>query len=122
MTAYPAKRAAPAFLIEFSVALAFYTAAALASGSLGTLWSRLAPLLAFGLMLMAVLRYYRRSDEFARRRFLESAALSLAAGCFALLAFAFLTGAGLPALALTWALPTLGACLLFTSAIRAVRG
>jgi hypothetical protein len=121
----PVKLAGRAYLIEFSLVIALYVGAVLvrpwliahAADSHLVLAAKLLPVLPIWLMLVAVWRHYRRIDEFARLRFLETVAIAFGVGSCAIVSYAFLVDAGLPELALTWAWPTLAASWGITSAI-----
>jgi len=121
----PVKYAGRSYLIEFSAVMLLYVAAVLgrpwliahSEGSNALLAAKLVPIIPIWLMLVAVWRHYRRIDEFAKRRFLETLAIAFGVGSCAIVSYAFLVDAGLPELAITWAWPTLAASWGITSAI-----
>jgi hypothetical protein len=78
----------------------------------------LSPMLGFVLMLWALVRQFRRMDEFIRQLFLENAAI--AAGITAGLTFTygFLEGAGYPRLSMFTVWVLLCACLGLTATVR----
>lgn len=122
------KSAGRNYLIEFSLVLGLYAATAggrpwliaHAHNPSLALAATLAPILPIWLMLAVVWRYYRHIDEYAQKRFLETLAMSFGIGSCALVTYAFLTDAGLPPLALSWAWPTLAAAWLITTFVRRI--
>ena len=124
----PVKSAGKTYLIEFSIVIVLYSVAAgmrpwliaHAHNPSLALAATLAPILPVWLMLAVVWRYYRHIDEYEQKRFLETLAMSFGIGSCALVTYAFLTDAGLPPLALTWAWPTLAASWLITTFVRSI--
>lgn len=124
----PVKTAGRDYIIEFSIALGLYAAAAggrpwliaHAGNHTLSLAATVLPIVPVWLMLAVVWRYYRRIDEFAQRRFLETLAVSFGLGSCAIMSYAFLADAGLPPLAITWAWPTLASFWLINSGVRSI--
>jgi hypothetical protein len=112
------KYAGRTYLIEFGAVAAFYTLADSARPWLEGLTQNptlhllavALPVVPIWLMLVVVIRFYRRVDELEKLKLLENVAI--AAGVMACLttSYALLEDAGLPKLALTWAWPTLAVC------------
>ena len=82
----------------------------------------ISPMIGFGLMGWALVRQYRRVDEFIRRLLLENAAL--AAGVTAVLTFSygFLENAGYPRLSMFVVWPVMGAAWGLVAMIRSASG
>ncbi|HEY5046808.1 MAG TPA: hypothetical protein VII49_02155 [Rhizomicrobium sp.] len=125
----PVKYAGRTYLVEFIFALVLYTVFVVArpwllaqtpEGALRVIVIAL-PVIPIWLMLLVVVRHYRRIDELQRLKLLEN--VSIAAGvtaCF-VVSWSLLEDAGLPKLAITWAWPTLVACWLIGIGINALR-
>lgn len=123
------KYAGRTYLIEFGAVAAFYTIAALARPHLLAptqeptlrIVAAALPIIPIWLMLGVVIRFYRRVDELEKVKLLEN--IAIAAGVMACLttSYAVLENAGLPALALTWAWPTLAICWGIATGISALR-
>jgi hypothetical protein len=124
----PVKQAGRTYLIEFSIVMALYVLAVLvrpwliaqAPNADLAIAAKLIPIVPIWLMLLAVLRHYRRIDEFERLKFLQTVAIAFGVSSCAIVSYAFLEDAGLPQLAITWAWPTLAASWGMTSAIMSI--
>ncbi len=111
----PVKYAGRDYIVEMIVASALYIGAALSRHWLIAIArphglemaAALVPALPVWAMLWVVWRYYRRIDEFEKKRFLETLAISFGIGSCLLCSFAFAADAGLSELDITWAWPTL---------------
>ena len=121
----PVKYASRDYVIEVVIVTALYVGAATirhwliaraASYGLGTA-AAVVPALPIWALFWVVLRYYRRIDEFEKRRFLETLAISFGIGSCLLVTYAFLAEAGLSQLDITWAWPTLAVTWGLTGAI-----
>ena len=121
----PVKSAGRLYLLECAIVMGLYVAAVwirpwlvayAATPELGTA-AKVLPALPIWLMLVSVWRYYRRIDEFERQKFLVTLAISFGIGSCVIVTYAFLTDAGLPPLAITWAWPTLAVSWALTTAI-----
>ena len=119
MTAATSVKQAPvAYLAEFGVAVTLFVAAMLARGKyadhVDNPTERLAllalPIVPIWLMLLAVIRHYRRIDELAKLVLVRN--LALAAGLTACIvtSYGLLTDAGLRPLAIGWAWPVMATC------------
>jgi hypothetical protein len=124
----PVKYAGRTYLIEFSLALALYVAIILARPWLIAHTpnvaladaAKIAPALPVWLMFAAVWRHYQRIDEFDKLKFLQTLAIAFGIGSCAIVTYSFLQDAGLPALTITWAWPTLAASWIITNAIMSI--
>jgi len=114
------------YVIEVAVVSALYVAAAMirhwlivrASPYGLTMAAAVAPALPIWALFWVVWRYYRRIDEFEKKRFLETLAISFGVGSCLLVSYAFLTDAGVSQLDITWAWPTLAVTWALTVGIR----
>lgn len=102
------KEAARRYLLELLGSVAVYTALLVAALTFGEpmqpgLWRILvlaSPMLGFGLMFWALVRQYRRMDEFIRRLFLENATMAAAVTVGLTFTYGFLEVAGYPKLSM----------------------
>lgn len=124
----PVKYAGRAYLIEFSFAMAWYIAMILVRPSLIAHapdlaladLAKISPAFPVWLMFAVVWRHYRRIDEFDKLKFLQTLAIAFGIGSCAIVTYSFLEDAGLPALTITWAWPTLAASWIITNAIMSI--
>jgi hypothetical protein len=125
----PVKFAGRTYLIEFTVCVALYTIFVVARPSLLALTHdqsldfaiKVLPIIPIWLVLLVIVRHYRRIDELERLKLLENVAI--AAGITACLttSYSLLEDVGLPKLAITWAWPTLATCWGVATGISALR-
>jgi hypothetical protein len=121
----PVKFASRAYLIELSTVMGFYVAAIVARTWLLAHTAdpmlgqaiKLMPVLPIWLCFLAVLRHYRRIDEYERLQLLKTLAIAFGITSCTLVSYSFGTDAGLPPLAITWAWPTLAVSWGLTAAI-----
>lgn len=126
--AQPVKYAGRSYLIEFSITLALYVGIIFvrpwliehAANVPLAIAAKVAPALPVWLMLAAVWRHYLRIDEFDKLKLLQTLAIAFGTGSSLIVTYSFLEDAGLPALAITWAWPTLAACWIVTHAIMSI--
>ncbi|HWA31292.1 MAG TPA: hypothetical protein VG867_09345 [Rhizomicrobium sp.] len=103
------------YIIEVIIVTALYVGAALIRHWLIALATpygfameaAVIPSLPIWALFWVVWRYYRRIDEFEKKKFLETLAISFGIGSCLLVSYAFLAEAGLSQLDITWAWPTL---------------
>ena len=113
--ASPVKYAGRDYIIEVAIVSALYVGAAAIRHWLiarATPYglaaiTAMVPALPIWALFWVVWRYYRRIDEFERKRFLETLAVSFGLGSCLLVTYAFLADAGISQLGITWAWPTL---------------
>ncbi len=125
----PVKTAGRLYLIELGLTMGLYAGAlfirpwllAAGPGPLAAAAIKILPVVPLWLCLWAVIRQYRRIDEYARLRMLKAVALAFGVGSCLLMSYVFLTDLGLPPLAITWAFPTLAVSWAITSAIFAMQ-
>ncbi|HEY1960809.1 MAG TPA: hypothetical protein VGG69_00200 [Rhizomicrobium sp.] len=112
----PVKYAGRDYIIEMVIVSALYVGAALvhrhwliaAAKPYGLKFAAaVIPALPIWALFWVVWRYYRRIDEFEKKRFLETLAISFGIGSSLVCTYAFLADAGIPELGITWAWPTL---------------
>ncbi len=121
----PVKYAGRDYIIEMIIVSALYTGAALIRHWLIAiarphgleLAAAIVPALPVWAMFWVVWRYYRRIDEFEKKRFLETLAISFGIGSCLLCSYAFMADAGLSRLDITWAWPTLAVTWAFAGGI-----
>ena len=124
-TAAPVKYAGRTYLIELSIVMGFYVVAIVSrewplahTANAGLiLLIKLLPVLPIWLAFLAVVRHYRRIDEYERLKLLKTLAIAFGITSCSLVSYSFLMDAGLPPLAITWAWPTLAVSWALTSAI-----
>ncbi len=124
----PVKYAGRNYLIEFCAVMALYVGAIAVrpwliahTESAGlALAIKLLPIVPIWLLLGVVWRHYRRIDEFEQHKFLVTLAVSFGIGSCVIMSYSFLMDAGLPALAITWAWPTLATTWAINSAIQSI--
>lgn len=126
MPTMSAKAAERTYVMEMAIAAAAYVGllyarkpllAATSDPALG-IAIKLAPIVPVYLIALAVWRHYRRIDEYARLKLLES--LALAGGFTALIAttYIILEDIGLPHLDLLWSMPLFGVSWAAASFLR----
>jgi hypothetical protein len=126
--AIPVKYASRAYLIEMVVTMGLYVLLVSVrpwlvdhAASFGlAVAARVAPALPIWLTFGAIWRYHRRIDELERLKLLRTLAIAFGLGSCLLVTYSFLEDAGLPALALTWAWPTLAVSWMLTGAILSI--
>ena len=121
----PVKYAGRNYIIEVAIVMGLYVVLVWArpwlvahAGNADLVFAaKVLPAVPVWLMFGSVWRYYRRIDEFERHKFLVTLAIAFGIGSCAMVTYSFLEDAGLPALALTWAWPTLAVSWGLTTAI-----
>ena len=124
----PVKYAGRNYVIEVAVVTALYVALAAARHWLiAHAWTHdlkiaaaLVPSIPVWMLFGVIWRYYRAIDEFERQKFLVTLAVSFGIGSCLLVTSAFLTEAGLTAIDITWAWPTLAVTWLLITLIRRI--
>jgi len=122
----PVKFAGRNYVIEVAVVSALYVAAAL-----GRHWliaqapthelkiaAALVPAIPVWMFFGVVWRYYRAIDEFERHKFLVNLAIAFGIGSCLIVTSTVLTDAGIAAIGITWAWPTLAVTWGLTIGIR----
>ena len=125
ITTVPVKGAGRTYIRECGASMALYVAAtwsrpwliAHAPNHALVLAAIVLPAIPVWLLFVAVWRYYLHIDEFQKRQFLQSLAISFGLGCCALVTYNLLIDAGLPRLSISWAWPILGVVWLVASLI-----
>ena len=125
ITTAPVKGAGRTYIRECAAAMALYVAATWARPWLIahaperalTIAAIALPAVPVWLLFVAVWRYYLHIDEYQKRQFLQSLAISFGLGCCALVTYNLLIDAGLPPLGFSWAWPILGVVWLVASLI-----
>ena len=113
------------YIIEVIIVTALYVGAAVARHWVIALAApyglataaAVVPSLPIWALFWVVWRYYRRIDEFEKKRFLETLSISFGIGSCLLVSYAFLAEAGVSQLDITWAWPTLAVTWGLTGAI-----
>lgn len=121
----PVKSAGRTYVRECGASMALYLAAtwarpwliAHAPNHALAIAATVLPALPVWLLFVAVWRYYLHIDEFQKRQFLQSLAISFGLGCCALVTYNLLIDAGLPRLDISWAWPILAIVWLVSSII-----
>jgi len=124
----PVRNAGRSYIFEFSAVMALYVLAIIGRDwTVGhvsdpnlVLAARIAPILPIWLAFWAVVRHYRRIDEYGRLRMLKELSIAFGLTSCALISYSLLMDAGLPPLAITWAWPTLAASWGLTRAILSI--
>jgi hypothetical protein len=124
-TTVPVKTAGRTYVRECAASMALYIAAtwarpwliAHAPNHALVIAATVLPAFAVWLLFVAVWRYYLHIDEFQKRQFLQSLAISFGLGCCALVTYNLLIDAGLPRLDISWAWPILAIVWLVSSVI-----
>lgn len=125
----PVKQAPARYMWEFGVSTGLYVIAIVAREQLARLTGDpvlhvaivALPVLPIWLMLLAVVRHYYRIDELAKMTLLRNVAVSAGLMSCLVTSYALLEDAGLPALSITWAWPTLATCWAVTTAVNTWR-
>ncbi|PWF43685.1 hypothetical protein [Massilia glaciei] len=123
------KKMAVTYAIELMAAMFVYAALLVATikfgrpmqeGLLRTL-VLLSPMLGFVLAGWAILRHFRRTDEYMRQNALESVAITAAITAALTFSYGFLETAGYPRLSMFWVWPVMGAVWALVLAVQAWR-
>jgi hypothetical protein len=125
-TTAPVKYAGRDYMIEMAIVAVLYVGAAAArhwfiaqaSNHGLALAAAAIPALPVWAMFWVVWRYYRRIDEFEKKKFLETLAISFGIGSCLVCTWAFLADAGLSQLDITWAFPTLAVTWALTGGVK----
>jgi hypothetical protein len=112
------KRAGRIYTLQLGAVMAAYAGLLLSCGHLmrsvedQTLRALIvaSPIVPIWLMLVMVMRHYRRIDEFAQRRMLEVLSLSFGVTACLITSYPFLADLGLPPLGIIWAWPVMAMC------------
>lgn len=115
------------YMKEFWPPMIAYVVVLLAAQNLlkqytGTLWEiplALAPVVPIYFVVRAIVRFIKRMDEFQKRIFMESAAITLLVIIFSAFSYGFLEGQGFPHVDLI--LAAILSCLLFFVTLTIVR-
>jgi hypothetical protein len=124
----PVKYAGRNYVVEVAVVSALYVGAAVARHWLIDqapthdlkIAAALVPSIPVWMLFGVVWRYYRAIDELERHKFLVTLAISFGIGSCLLVSWSFLTDAGLTAIDITWAWPTLAVTWGLTTGIRRI--
>lgn len=122
----PVKFAGRNYVIEVAIVSALYMALAAARHWLIAqapthdlkIVAALVPAVPVWLLFGVVWRYYRAIDELERHKLLVNLAIGFGFGSCLLVSYSFLTDAGLSAIDITWAWPTLAVSWGLTTGIR----
>lgn len=82
---------------------------------------KLLPILPLWLVFLAVIRFYRRIDEYAQRQLLLVLSISFGITACMVTSYSFLMDIGFPPLSLYWAWPLMAVCWALTQAVFSLR-